>query len=110
MASDGNTSVWPSPNTPVNRAIWFIETHFAEQLSLDEIAKIAGVSRFHLTRAFGLATGHTVMGYVRSRRLTVAATKLANSACEILPVALDAGYNSHEAFTRAFVDQFGMTP
>jgi AraC family transcriptional regulator len=50
------------------------------------------------------------MQYVRGRRLTEAARSLASGAPDILSVALDAGYNSHEAFTRAFRDQFGLTP
>jgi AraC family transcriptional regulator len=94
----------------VGKAIWFIETHFAGEISLDDIARSAGVSRFHLVRAFSLATGRSVMSYVRGRRLTEAARSLANGAPDILSVALDAGYGSHEAFTRAFRDQFGLTP
>src|SRR5215475_5596283 len=94
----------------VGKAIWFIETHFAENISLDDIARSAGVSRFYLVRAFGAATGRSVMGYVRGRRLTEAARSLAGGAPDILTVALEAGYGSHEAFTRAFRDQFGMTP
>jgi len=50
------------------------------------------------------------MRYARARRLTEAAKSLAGGAADILAVALDAGYGSHEAFTRAFRDQFGMTP
>ena len=94
----------------VGKAIWFIETHFAGDLSLDDIAGSVGVSRFYLTRAFGVATGRSVMSYVRGRRLTEAARSLANGAPDILSVALDAGYGSHEAFTRAFRDQFALTP
>src|SRR5579864_2002856 len=94
----------------VEKAIWFIETHFSGEISLDDVANCAGVSRFHLVRAFSVATGRSVMGYVRGRRLTEAARTLAASAPDILAVALDAGYNSHEAFTRAFRDQFGLTP
>jgi AraC family transcriptional regulator len=95
---------------PVNKAIWFIESHFAEEISLDQIAAVAGVSRFHLSRAFGLATGYSVMEYVRARRLTEAARALAAGASDILAVALNSAYASHEAFTRAFRDQFGLTP
>jgi AraC family transcriptional regulator len=94
----------------VGKAIWFIETHFAGDISLDEIARVSGVSRFHLVRAFGYATGVSVMRYVRCRRLTEAARSLASGAPDILTVALDAGYGSHEAFTRAFRDRFGATP
>jgi AraC-like DNA-binding protein len=79
-------------------------------MTLGGIAAAGGVSRYHMSRAFGLATGHSVMQYVRGRRLTEAARSLARGAPDILAVALDAGYGSHEAFTRAFRDQFGLTP
>jgi AraC family transcriptional regulator len=95
---------------PVNKALWFVESHFAQDVDLDDIAAIAGVSRYHLTRAFGVATGQPLMRYMRGRRLSVAARSLANGASDILSVALEAGYGSHEAFTRAFREQFGLTP
>jgi AraC family transcriptional regulator len=95
---------------PVGKALWFIESHFAGAIALDEIAEVAGVSRYHVTRAFAEATGLSVMRYMRGRRLTEAAKSLCRGAPDILTVALDAGYGSHEAFTRAFRDQFGVTP
>jgi AraC family transcriptional regulator len=94
----------------VSKALWYIESHFAEEISLDDIASAGDVSRFHMSRAFGLATGRSVMRYVRGRRLTEAARSLGRGAPDILGVALDAGYGSHEAFTRAFREQFGTTP
>jgi len=96
--------------TPVGKALWFIESHFAGDISLDEIANVGGVSRYHMSRAFAVATGCSVRRYVRGRRLSEAARTLAGGAPDILGVALDAGYGSHEAFTRAFRDQFGRTP
>jgi AraC family transcriptional regulator len=95
---------------PAQKALWFIESHLAEKLTLDEIADVGGISRFHMVRAFGAATGLSVMRYVRARRLTEAACALANGAPDILTLALDADYGSHEAFTRAFRDHFGVTP
>jgi len=95
---------------PVEKALWFIENHFAEPIGLEDVASVAGVSRHHMARAFGAATGRPVMRYVRGRRLTEAARALAAGAPDILSVALEAGYESHEAFTRAFRDQFGATP
>ncbi len=95
---------------PVSKALWYIESHFSAELSLEEIAAIGGVSRYHMTRAYGVATGHSIMRYVRGRRLTEAARALSNGAPDILAVAIDAGYGSHEAFTRAFRDHFGVTP
>jgi len=95
---------------PAQKALWYIESHLAEALSLDEIADIAGVSRFHLVRAFSAATGLPVMRYVRARRFSEAARALAKGAPDILDLALEADYGSHEAFTRAFHDHFGVTP
>ncbi len=95
---------------PVSKAIWFIEAHLGSDLTLEQIAAIAGVSRYHMVRAFGATTGRSVMRYVRARRLSEAARALADGAPDILMVALDAGYGSHEAFTRAFRERFGVTP
>jgi len=94
----------------IGRAIWFIESHFETEINLDEIAEAAGLSRYHLSRVFGFVTGHSISTYIRARRLSVAALSLISGSSSILEVALGAGYGSHEAFTRAFRDQFGMTP
>ena len=95
---------------PAQKALWFIESHLGEPLTLDDISGVAGVSRFHMVRAFAAATGFSVMRYVRARRLSKAARALAAGAPDILALALDADYSSHEAFTRAFRDHFGVTP
>src|SRR6266446_9088375 len=95
---------------PAQKALWFIESHLAAELTLDEIAGVAGISRFHMVRAFAAATGLSVMRYVRARRLSEAARSLAKGAPDILSLALEADYGSHEAFTRAFRDHFGTTP
>jgi AraC family transcriptional regulator len=95
---------------PVGKALWYIENNLGGELTLAKIAAAAGMSRFHLLRAFGAATGSSIMDYARRRRLSEAAKLLATGAADILGVALDHGYGSHEAFTRAFHEQFGMTP
>lgn len=93
-----------------NKALWVIERNLHRALTLADIAEICGVSRYHLAHAFGQATGQPVMQYLRGRRLTAAAQALASGAPDILNLALDSGYNSHEAFSRAFRAQFGVTP
>ncbi|MBI5321338.1 AraC family transcriptional regulator [Bradyrhizobium sp.] len=95
---------------PAQKALWYVESHLADSLTLDEIASVGGVSRFHMVRALAEATGMSVMRYVRARRLTKAARSLAKGAPDILTLALEADYGSHEAFTRAFRDHFGVTP
>ena len=94
----------------LEKALWFLESHFARDVPLDEVAEICAVSRFQISRAFSEAFGLSLTQYRRGRRLTEAARSLAAGASDILAVALEAGYGSHEAFTRAFHDQFGLTP
>ena len=94
----------------VKKALWYIESHSAGSLTLGDVAEASGLSRFHLSRVFPEVTGHSVFGYLRGRRLSEAARQLAEGAPDILSVALDAGYGSHEAFTRAFRDFLGLTP
>src|SRR5215208_3212231 len=93
-----------------DKALWIIERNSTQPLTLDGIAAACGVSRSHLAHAFGAATGLSVMQYVRARRLSAAARALAAGAPDILSIALEAGYGSHEAFTRAFRDRFQHTP
>jgi AraC family transcriptional regulator len=95
---------------PVEKALWFIESRLGQPIALEEIAAAVGVSRHYLLRAFGEATGRSTMSYQRARRLSEAAKALAAGAPNILAVALEAGYGSHEAFTRAFRACFGVTP
>ena len=94
----------------VEKAVWYIENHYREAVSLDKIAAAAGVSRYHLSRMFCYAVGQPVSRYLRLRRLSRAAVALAAGAPDILDLALSVGYGSHEAFSRAFKEHFRMTP
>jgi AraC family transcriptional regulator len=97
-------------SSPVQRALWFVENRLSDELSLQGVADDVGVSPHHLARAFGAATGRSLMAYARGRRLTQAVRRLVDGDASILAVALDHGYGSHGAFTRAFRDEFGVTP
>jgi AraC family transcriptional regulator len=92
------------------KVIWMIERNLGNELSLSDIADGCGVSKFHMARAFEARVGMPVMQYVRARRLSNAAESLAEGAADIMSVALDTGYASHEAFSRAFKAQFDHTP
>src|SRR5260370_8045827 len=95
---------------PAQKALWYIESHLADALTLEQIAGVGGVSRFHMVRAFAAATGLSVMRYVRTRRLSEAARALAGGAPDILNVALDPDYASPQPFTPPFRDPFWCTP
>jgi AraC family transcriptional regulator len=93
-----------------NRALWSIDRNLTTELSLGSVAEACGVSRYHLAHAFGASTDMSVMEYVRARRLSEAAINLAKGASNILDLAIEYGYASHEAFSRAFRSRFNMTP
>jgi AraC family transcriptional regulator len=97
-------------SSPVQRALWFVESRLSDELTLHGVAEDVGVSPHHLARAFGAATGRSLMNYACGRRLTEAVHRLVEGDASILSVAIDHGYGSHGAFTRAFRDEFGVTP
>lgn len=94
----------------VQKALWYVETHSRQSLTLEQVASAIQVSPYHLTRAFAAVMGTPLMRYVRRRNLSEAARQLATGATDILAVAIEHGYGSHEAFSRAFKEEFRVTP
>jgi AraC family transcriptional regulator len=95
----------------INRVVDHIDAHLAEALNLGALAAVARVSPWHFHRVFQALTGETLAQRVRRRRLEVAANLLlASPPPSVLAAALDVGFGSAEAFTRAFRAHFGMTP
>lgn len=92
------------------KSIDYIEKNLFEKLSPDDIAAAACFSTFHYCRLFKALVGDSVMGYVRKRRLSIAAQRLACEQADIMPLALACQFESHEAFTRAFKKMFHVTP
>ena len=96
---------------PLVKAREHIDAHLFEPLSLPALAAEAGLSAFHFSRAFGARFGFSPMAYVRTRRLATAAERLeAKSAPPLVELAFDCGFDSQEAFTRAFKRVFGVPP
>jgi AraC family transcriptional regulator len=81
-----------------------------EEIAPAEFARIASFSLHHFHRIFRARVGESVMQHVRRLRLERAARRLRGTDDRILDLALEAGFSSHEAFTRAFADQFGVPP
>src|SRR5262245_62376267 len=88
----------------------FIEEHLEEELGLDRLARVAHFSPFHFHRLFRALVGEAVSEYVRRLRLEAAAVLLKTTGRPVTQVAFDAGYTTHEAFTRAFRLMFGVSP
>ncbi|KKJ77222.1 hypothetical protein WH95_09275 [Kiloniella litopenaei] len=96
---------------PIKKAISFIEQNLDQQITFGEIADNAGLSPYYFARLFRSATGKTAMGYLRHRRLTEAAKILeSDQRTSLIHLALDYGFDSQEAFTRAFKKCFGLPP
>lgn len=91
-------------------ALDYMEDHITEPLNMGEIAKKACSSPFHFQRMFNLVTGVTVAEYLRKRRLTLAAQELAMTEARVLDVSLKYGYDSPEAFAKAFRKAHGIAP
>ena len=88
-----------------------IEAHLFEPLSVAELASVAGLSPYHFSRAFTARLGDSVMDHVRARRLEAAYMKLSGSAPpELIALAFDCGFESQEAFSRAFRRRYGVAP
>ncbi len=94
----------------MQRVLDYIETRLKEVITLDELAGLAHLSRFHFHRVFQSTVGLPVMEYIRVRRLTNAGRALRTSKERILDIALTYQFQSHETFCRAFRKEFGVSP
>jgi AraC-like DNA-binding protein len=100
---------WEKINA-VQRMQLYIEEHLGERIALEMLAKEAGYSLWHSSRIFKELTGQTPLAYIRALRLSKAAVGLWDDSKRIIDVALDFSFDSHEGFTRAFAEQFGLSP
>jgi AraC family transcriptional regulator len=94
----------------VQSAIDYIESRLHEDLPIQLVAFNSGFSPFHFHRIFSAVTGESVKDYIRKRRLVLAADSLRNSGASLLELAVHSGFDSQEAFTRAFKRLYGVTP
>ena len=88
----------------------YIKIHLREPLTSGNIAGAAGYSQYHAARLFKEETGLSPFEYIRRERLIMSAYSLRNDKLKVLDTALDFVFDSHEGFTRAFANAFGITP
>jgi AraC family transcriptional regulator len=94
----------------LRRALDYIANNIAEEITLDELAEIAGYSVFHFARKFALAMGMSPGRYISQRRLENAMTELTAGKLPLVEIALNARFSSQTSFTRAFHRATGTTP
>ena len=94
----------------IEDVIRYIREHINEPLHREMLAEIAGFSVPHFHRVFTAQVGESAASYVRRLRLERAGRKLRMGAVNITEVALAASYDTHAAFSKAFKQQFGLSP
>lgn len=93
-----------------NGAIDYIEARLDGEISYDAATRIACCSTYHFQRMFSYIAGVSLSEYIRRRRLTLAAFELQAGGVKVIDTALKYGYESPEAFTRAFKVLHGVAP
>lgn len=94
----------------MNNAMEYVETHLSDEIDFNQVAKIACCSTYHFQRMFSFITSVPLSEYIRRRRLTLAAFELQQSDAKVIDTALKYGYESPEAFSRAFKKMHGVMP
>ena len=99
------------PNTEAaERMKQYIAARLQEPITASGIAKAAGYSQYHAARVFKEETGLSPFEYIRRQRMIASARALRGGKARVLDVALDFAFDSHEGFTRAFTNHFGIPP
>jgi AraC-like DNA-binding protein len=98
-----------SSRPSIHRIVKLIDCEPERQLSLQAMADMAGVSRFHFLRGFSRVTGATPHAYILQQRVRLARRLLA-AGQELGQASADSGFADQSHMTRAFVRQLGMTP
>ena len=94
----------------VQRMQDYIDNHIMEEITLNQLSKVAGYSQWHSARLFKKLLNKTPFEYIRALRLSRAAFVLRDDHPRVIDVAFDFVFSSHEGFTKAFSKQFGISP
>ena len=96
-------------NEKISAALSFINENLTSSLSVDELAAMCYLSRYHFMRLFKSQTGCTVHNYIRQKRLVLAA-RLIREGVGAQSAAAECGFTDYSAFHRAFTKTFGVSP
>ena len=94
----------------IQKTLDYIEEHIQDEISTNELARVAALSQFYYQRLFARLVDKPVQEYIKLRRLARASKALENKNSRITDVALAYGFSNHDTFTRAFKDAYGFTP
>jgi AraC family transcriptional regulator len=94
----------------MNQAMKYIEANLEDEIDFNKVARLACCSEYHFRRMFSYLAGISIGDYIRKRRLSVAALLLQNEHERIIDIAIRLGYESPDAFSKAFQAMHGITP
>ncbi|TCL61240.1 AraC family transcriptional regulator [Kineothrix alysoides] len=94
----------------IQKTLNHIEKHIGEEMQIEELAEIASLSLFYYQRLFTRLVKTSVRDYIKLRRLARAVVPLRDKKKNIIDIAMEYGFGSHETFTRAFKETYGITP
>ncbi len=94
----------------IQKTLDYIEEHIVEDIKMEVLADIASLSLFYYQRLFSRLVKRPVRDYIKLRRMAIVLEVLQDKNNRILDIALAYGFGSHETFTRAFKEVYGMTP
>ena len=94
----------------IDTIVEWIDDNLNQPLRIDDIARHAGYSKWHLQRIFKEHTGYPLAEYIRAQKLQKSVERLAQSDEPILNVAIALGFDSQQSFNRSFKRQFGQAP
>lgn len=94
----------------INGALAYVEHHLDEEIDLERMARIAGCSVYNFQRLFSFVADKPLSQYIRERRLTLAAFDVVRTEERLIDIALRYGYESQDAFARAFRAYHGVLP
>ena len=100
---------WEKINT-VDRMQKYIIAHIDDEITMQDLSRVAGYSLWRCARIFKEHLGKTPFEYIRALRLTAAAKELRDSSEKVIDIAMSGGFASHDGFTRAFSKHFDITP
>lgn len=98
------------PTIVIQQALDYIESHLAEDIGLEKLARQACMSKYAFHRLFHQAVGEPVYQYIRRCRMEHAADRLIRTDQPIMEIALNCRYSSQEAFSRAFQRIYALPP